>query len=228
MPTVIRILAGWLFLQASLAFAGPPPQKEFEPRDGKGAALVLVSGQTGPGNYGELAKDLAGAGFYVVLVDGNDFWIKGGGGEALLRDVITRAQQSPHALPGKVAVIGCSLGGASVLTYAARMPELVNAVVAQYPLTSFITDAPGFVGKLRVPTLVLAGTFDTYKNCCLIENARRLGEAGKAATTPGILQVHEYAGVDHGFSTDTSRRRDIRSDSIQRSVDFLRQHAGTA
>ena len=226
MRTLIRVVVASLFLPVSLAFA-EPAQKEFEPSGGKGPALVLVSGQTGPGNYNDLAKDLSGAGFHVVLVDGNDFWIKGGAGETLLKDVITRAQQSSHSSGGKVSVIGASLGGGPTLAYAARMPDLVSAVVAHYPLTSYITDPAGFVAKIRVPTLVLAGTFDTYKNCCLIETARKLGEASKAAPKPGLLQVYEYPGIDHGFSTDNAKRSDIKSDATKRTVEFLRQNAGT-
>jgi S-formylglutathione hydrolase FrmB len=83
-----------------------------------------------------------------VLVDGNDFWIKGGGGNELIKGVITRAQASPHALPGKVGVVGLSLGGATALTYAARMPDQVATVVAMYPLTNCpVAGVPG--GSVR-------------------------------------------------------------------------------
>ena len=220
MKILLRLAAALLTFQALATWAGDglPSQKEYEPKSGKGRVVVLVSGQTGPSNYTELAKGIADAGYYVVLVDGNDFWIKGGGGESLLQGVIKRAQDSPHALAGKVGVIGCSLGGASVLTYAARMPDAVGAVVAQYPLTSFIADPPGFVGKIQVPTLLLAGTFDNYKGCCLIAKARELDSAANAVPGPRLLEVHEYPGVDHGFSTDTSKRRDIMSDSLNRTT----------
>jgi dienelactone hydrolase len=96
--------------------------KEFVPPNGKGRVIVVVTGQTGPPNYAYYAKDMAAQGYYTVLVNGNDFWKKEfwkeefwreGTGSALLRGVIARAQQSPHALPGKAAVIGFSLGGAS-------------------------------------------------------------------------------------------------------------------
>ena len=66
--------------------------------------VVVISGQTGPDNYAYYAKDLGEKGYYAILVDGNNFWVKGGGGEALLKGVITRAQQSPHAMPGKALI----------------------------------------------------------------------------------------------------------------------------
>src|SRR5664279_2466864 len=119
---VIAIMI-FVFLGRAYADAPLPSQKEYEPTKGKGRVVVVVSGQTGPGNYAYIAKDFAEQGYYAVLVDGNDYWIKGGGGEALLKGVITRSQKSPHALPGKVAVVGFSLGGASSLTYATRMQD---------------------------------------------------------------------------------------------------------
>ena len=123
-------------------------------------------------------------------------------------------------------MIGCSLGGASALTYAARMPDLVGTVIAQYPDTSFITNPAAFVGKIQVPTLILAGTFDTYMSCCLIETARKLNNAARAGPVPNLLELHEYPGADHGFSTNASKRRDIASDSLGRTVARLRQYLG--
>lgn len=226
----MRFLSRWaallLLFQALSIWAadGLLAQKEYEPKGGKGRVVVLVSGQSGPTNYADLAKSIADEGYYVVLVDGNDFWLKGGAGEGLLKGVIQRAQASPYASAGKVGVVGCSLGGGSALAYAARMPSLVGAVVAHYPLTNFITDAPAFVGKIRVPSLLLAGTFDTYKNCCTIEKARELDSAAKGGPEPRLLTVHEYPGVDHGFSTDTTKRRDIKADSLRRTSEHLRLH----
>lgn len=160
-----------------------------------------------------------------MLVDGNDFWAKGIPGSKLLRGVIENAQTSPHAAPGKVGVVAASLGGATALTYAARLPNLVGAVVAQYPLTSFIKDPAEFVGKIKVPVLMLVGTFDSYKGCCVIDMARKLGEAAKAEGAP--LEVFEYPGGEHGFSTDNTKQRNLASDSLRRTVEFLRQQLGT-
>ena len=230
MRVVCRVIAIMLFIYLSRAYAqgSLPSQKEYEPPNGKGRVVVVVSGQTGPDNYAYYAKDLAEKGYYAVLVDGNDFWIKGGGGEALLKGVITGAQQSRHALPGKVAVIGFSLGGASSLTYAARMQELVSAVVVSYPATYYIKNADDFVAKIKVPTLMFAGGRDTYKDCCLIETARKLASAAKTSGGKVMLEVVEYPDAEHGWTIKSlkSYRRDYTADGFRRTLDHLRQYSG--
>jgi dipeptidyl aminopeptidase/acylaminoacyl peptidase len=228
MRVVCRVIAIMLFVFVSRVYADErlPSQKEFEPPNGKGRVVVVVSGHLGPGAEAYYAKDIAGQGYYTVLVNGNDFWKKGVGGGALLKGVITRAQQSPHALPGKAAVIGFSLGGASSLTYATRMPALVSAVVTYYSETSFITDPGAFVSKVKVPTLMFAGVLDTYKNCCLIETARRLADAAKASKV--TLRVIEYPDAPHGWAIKYSKdwRGNDAADAFSRTLDHLRQNSG--
>ncbi len=226
MRALIRLLSLLLTCVALAARAddATPPQKEYLPKAGTGRVVVVISGQTGASNYTSISQDFADAGYYTVLVDGNDLWIKGGGGNALLQGVIARAQASPHAVAGKVGVVGFSLGGAAALTWAARMPEHVATVVVMYPLTSFIQNPVEFVGKIKVPVLMLAGTADTYKNCCTIEKARALAEAAKANPDVAPLFVlHEYEGADHGFNMNTSHQRALVSDSRDRAIAQLRQ-----
>ena len=69
-----------------------------------------------------------------------------------------------------------------------------------------------------------AGTADTYKDCCLIETARQLAEAAKAASPP-MLTLHEYNGVGHGFNLPTAARKDIAAgqDAMERTIAELRQ-----
>jgi hypothetical protein len=209
------------FLSVLLAFAAfaaqaddaGPPQKEYVPKADKGRVVVVVSGQTGASNYTSISQDFADAGDYTVLVDGNDLWIKGGGGGKLLLGVIERAQASPHALPGKVGVVGFSLGGAVALSYASRMREHVATVVVMYPLTNFIQQPDEFVGKIKVPVLMLAGTADTYRNCCTIETARTLAEtAKKNPDVAPLFDLHEY----HDHVTE--------ADSRDRAIAQLRQY----
>lgn len=197
----------------------PPPQ-------GKGPLVVVISGQTGPANYEHVAKDLAAAGYYTVLVDGNDMFVSGGAGEGRLRSVIDKALQSPSAVSGKAAVVGFSLGGGATLSYAARMADLVGVVVASYPLTRFITDPRGFVAKIKVPTLVMAGGQDTYKNCCVIDTARQLAESAKAIEGHAPFVLVEYPDAGHGWNIRSSRewRGDIAADSLRRTIEFLQQH----
>ena len=55
--------------------------------------VVVISGRTGASSYTSISQDFADAGFDTILVDGNDFWIKGGAGNALLQAVIEMARQ---------------------------------------------------------------------------------------------------------------------------------------
>jgi len=220
---LVTVLAA-VSLGASAQDSGPSRQ-EFLPKSGNGRVVVIISGQTGMPGYAMTAQQIADAGFDVVLVDGNDFWIKDTSRAwSMVKDVIMRAQAGSHALPGKVGVVGYSLGGASALTYAARMPELVATVVVGYPLTSFIKDPAEFVAKIKVPVQMFAGTTDTYKDCCLIEMARRLADAAKASSPP-MLTLHEYNGVGHGFNLATAARKDQAAgqDSLERTIAQLKR-----
>ena len=225
MRALLRLVSALLALAVLAAHADDgPAQKEYVPKGGAGRVVVVISGQTGASNYTSISRDFADAGYYTVLVDGNDLWIKGGGGNALLQGVIARAQASPHAVAGKVGVVGFSLGGAAALTYAARLPDQVATVVVMYPLTSFIQNPADFVGKIKVPVLMLAGTADTYKNCCTIETARALADAAKRnPDVAPLFALHEYEGADHGFNMNTSHQRALVSDSRDRAIAQLRQ-----
>ena len=53
-----------------------------------------------------------------------------------LQPVISAAKSSPHAISGKVALVGFSIGGAGVLKYGVKLKDQVTAVVAYYPAIS--------------------------------------------------------------------------------------------
>jgi hypothetical protein len=67
---IATILLSWI--SETYAADQLPWQQEFDPPNGKGRVVVVVTGQTGPRSYAYYAKDIAGQGFYAVLVNGND------------------------------------------------------------------------------------------------------------------------------------------------------------
>jgi len=207
-----------------------PWQQEFYPANGKGRVVVVVSGATGPANYSYYAKDVSGQGYYAVLINGNDFFGKElsqtNVGLDRLKGVIARAQQSPHALPGKVAVIGFSLGGGACLTYAARMPNTISAVVTYYPETKFISNPADFASKIKVPTLIFAGVLDTYKDCCAIERARKLAAA--AVGPGGSITLVEYPDAGHAFAIKSfpkNWRGNDAADAFRKTLDYLKRNS---
>lgn len=201
-------------------------QTDYSPPSERGPVVILLSGHSGPDNYRSYAAEVARLGYYAVLLDGNDFQGKYGKSAADdLRRVIERAQSSAKALPGKAAVIGFSGGGGAALTHAAPMPDLVSAVVAYYPATSFVSDMRAFAAKFQVPVLVLAGGRDTYHNCCLIESMRAMEAAAKEGGAPFELVV--YPKANHGFNLATSKqvyRAKDAADAWQRTTKMLSQY----
>jgi dienelactone hydrolase len=170
-------------------------QKEFPPPQGKGHVVVLASGKSGPDHYENFAKEIAAQGYDVVLVDSRPMQGTKGAG---LKAVIGPAQQMPHALPGKVALVCNSLGGAICLGYGSMWPDLVAVNVDWYPATNVFPDVPGFVARMKVPTLMFAGEKDDFDaGCCTIEKARAFAAASASAPVP--FQVITYPNTNHDF-----------------------------
>jgi len=71
--------------------------------------VVVVSGHDGAAVYRSFAAQIAQLGYDVVLFDANNI---AGNESAALRIAIQQAQQMPHAIPGKVGLVGLSEGGA--------------------------------------------------------------------------------------------------------------------
>jgi len=70
--------------------------------------VVVVSGHDGAAVYRSFAAQIAQLGYDVVLFDANNI---AGNESAALRIAIQQAQQMPHAIPGKVGLVGLSEGG---------------------------------------------------------------------------------------------------------------------
>ncbi len=190
-----------LFLLAGLsALPAARAQTEFPPPGGKGRAIVAVSGAMGARAYEPAARKLAGFGYDVFLLDGNALVGDQGVG---LKAAIDKAPQSPNALPGKIGVVGFSLGGGQSLGYAPRWPDQVAVVVVMYPLTSVYKDIHAMVGRIGVPVLMFAGEKDTFKDCCLIGTARAIASAAAAMHAP--LELVTYPNAGHDFVIEGSR-----------------------
>jgi dienelactone hydrolase len=197
-------------------------QEEFPPPQGKGRVVVVLSGQTGPVHYATVTRDIAKLGYDAVLFDSNTMAGTNGAG---VRAAIEKAQQMPHALPGKVALVGFSLGGGLALGYGTHWPDLVVGTVVWYPLTSTIHNPTGFARGLKVPVLMFAGENDDYRGCCLIKAARDLATAASASGAQFELVTYPHTNHDFvpggAFPNSTSY-----SDALQRTAARLRQYLG--
>jgi dienelactone hydrolase len=203
--------------------AGPdgPAQTAFPPAKGPAPVVLLLSGASGPNNYLSSAEEIAQAGYYAVLLDGNDILTRQQDGFANLQKAIGRALRSPHALPGNVAVIGYSRGGGGALAHAAVMAEQVATIVAYYPSTSFVPNAGSLARRFKVPVLVLAGERDDYNNCCLIGSMRDMEAAAKQINAQFQLVV--YPTGKHGFNLNgPNYQRGYEQDALQRTLQALR------
>ena len=169
-------------------------QEVITPPQGRGHVVVFLSGMAGPKHDKALAEAIASLGYVVVVYDGRH--MEGGFGQTL-RTAIQNAQQTPNALPGKVALVGVSLGGGFALAFGSRWPDLVAVDIVWFPATGFANRLPGFVNRITVPVLMFAGEADHYHDCCLIATARTLAAHAAAAGVP--LELVTYPGADHDF-----------------------------
>lgn len=199
-------------------------QQEFVPENGKGRVVIVISGAAGPGPIDYIAKDLSTQCYYTILFDGRRF--PGGDAGAQLKEIIARTQQSPHALPGKVAVMGFSMGGGYALTSATKMSDLVSSVVLYYPMTRYVRNLVGLGSEIKVPTLILAGVDDTLAGCCYIQNARKIAEGARKGDGPALLELVEYPNAFHDFVFKKGQyyREADTADSFRRTLDHLRKN----
>jgi pimeloyl-ACP methyl ester carboxylesterase len=217
MKTALSMMAAILGLSCIATTAAA--QQEMMPPSGKGRAVVAVSGLDASA-YEPAARKLASFGYDVFFIDGNHLVGDQGVG---LKAAIDKAQQSPNALPGKVGVVGFSLGGSHALGYAPRWPDQVAVIVVMYPLTKTFKDINATVGRIKVPVLMLAGERDTFRDCCLIETARAIASAAKAIDAPFELVTYPKAGHDFildGFHHDA----DAAADAWSRTADMLKKY----
>ena len=205
------------------AIAPVQAQQEFPPPQGKGRVVVVVSGHDGAAAYRGFAAQIAQLGYDTVLFDANNI---AGNESAALRRAIQQAQQMPHAISGKVGLVGLSQGGGQVLTYGSQMSDVASVVIAWYPVTKSIRDVSDFVASLRLPVLILAGEADygpNHNGCCLIGTARTLA----AAAAGRQFELVTYPNTQHAFIYGASHYNpEAYADAMQRTAAKLAQYAG--
>jgi carboxymethylenebutenolidase len=213
---VVPILGVWAMAQVQ---AQELKGEVFPPTSGRGAIVVVVSGASGTPLYRDFSSKLAKLGYYTVLLEGRGVVIDPPGA-GNLRAAIAKSQSAPQAIPGKVALVGLSMGGAAVLLHGAPLKDQVSAVVAYYPaITLFAPDATALAAKLQAPVLLFAGAQD-QQGCCMIETMRALAAAPK--TVPFELVVYPEAG--HGFNLHAPQfvyRSQDADDAWSKAVAFL-------
>jgi dienelactone hydrolase len=209
--------------------AAPPLENlrhtEFVPASGKGRVIIVLSGAFGPEAYSFIPERLAKQGYYAVLLAGTDFSPRAAGAGDNLRQIILQAQQSPHAVQGKVAVMGFSAGGGAALEYATSLADLVAVVVDYYPATKSISDQADVIRRWNVPTVVFAGEADS-NGCCMIHTIRAMAASAKDRGAPVELVV--YPDTNHDFILPPPfTKPDAAADAWQRTLAALRQYLGS-
>jgi dienelactone hydrolase len=196
-------------------------QQEFPPPQGMGRLVVVASGLSGPGQYKEVSSEIANLGYDVVLFDGNAE--ENTQGKGVKRD-IDKARTMPHALPGKVALVGFSLGGGMDLYYGAQLPDDVAGVVVWFPANSFIKDVPGFGNRMQVPMVVFAGGKDHFRdNCCAADKDSTLQQAAKSAGKSFELTIYPDANHDFNKGGNNYNAKDY-ADAFMHMADALKTY----
>jgi len=212
-----EVFFGIIAFLASVSIANA--QQEFPPPQGKGRVVVLASGMSGPEHYKEVAGEIAKLGYDVVLFDGNAE--ENTHGQGVKRDIQT-AMSMPHALPGKAALVGFSLGGGEELYWGTQLTDQVAGAVVWYPANAFIRDIPGFANRLAVPVVAFAGGKDHYRNgCCTADKDSALEQASKAAGKSFDLTI--YPDADHDFVKGGEHfNSKAYEDAFQKTADALK------
>jgi dienelactone hydrolase len=212
-----------ILLTAALLASSAVAQKEFPPPQGKGRIVLVASGMSGPDHYETVSKEIAALGYDVVLFDGNAMENTNGEG---LRTAVTQAQQAAHGLPGKIAIVGFSLGGGMALYYGVQLPDTVAGVIAWYPANAFIKNVPGWVAKVKVPVLIFAGEADNFRDgCCTAQKAHVLEDAARAASLD--VQLFTYPRTDHDFvKGGTHYNATSYADAMQHTAAKLKELLG--
>jgi dienelactone hydrolase len=222
MTTTSRITAAFVAVITLLSCSAiARAQEEFPPPQGKGRVVLVSSGVSGVDHYKKISADIAKLGYDAVLVDGSK---EEGTHGAEVKADMAKALAMPHAIQGKVALVGFSAGGGEVMYYGTQWPDQVAVVIAWFPANSFIRDVPGFGNRLAVPLVVFAGGKDHYrKECCTADKAQALADAAKSANH--MMDLTVYPDAEHDFNEGgTHYNPKASADAFQKTSDALMKY----
>lgn len=228
-PGVFTKPHGWdkaIALAALLAcspWAGAQTTEWIAAEQSVSPVVIVLSGASGVAPYREFGQQLAALGYSTVLVNGNDVSALGSQSATHLSSVLSQVRADARAKPGKIAVVGFSMGGGGALAHATSRPDVIAAVATYYPAVSVLPNLVDTAKAVKVPTLILAGGRDRLNNCCLVESAREFETAAKSAG--GELELVEYPQANHAFNLrGPSFREDDAKDAWTRLRAFLSTH----
>jgi dienelactone hydrolase len=218
--SVFALLLGGLLITAPTGAAHAQSTEVFAPTTGSGPGVLLISGVSGTAMYQDFGRAVADLGYTAILVSGKDVSNQPGESAENLRKIFASIRSDSRVKPGKIAVVGFSLGGGGALLHAANQPELVSAVAAYYPAVIRLPSIADTARRVTVPTLILAGEKDRFNNCCLIESIREFEAAAKAGERP--VTVVTYPEAEHAFNLKVPMfRPDDAADAWSRVQEFL-------
>ncbi len=210
------------------ADANGPAQTEIPPPSGRGRIVLVITGKMGLDYYEDIIAQVTELGYDAVVLSGDDILNPDQQGGHRLQQAIIRAEASPHATPGKVAVIGFSEGGGGALGWATLGAAGIAVVIAYYPETAFLlrpgTNIKAFVSNFKVPVVAFAGGKDNFKNCCVLGTIQTIASAAKDQGLPFELVV--YPNANHDFIKGPNYRADDAADAWKRTTDTLHQYLG--
>ena len=121
------LLAGFL-IAAPTGTAHAQSIELFAPKTGSGPGVLLISGVSGTALYQDFGRAVADLGYTAVLVSGKDVSNQPGESSENLRKILASIRSDSRVKPGKIAVVGFSLGGGGALLHASNQPETFSAV----------------------------------------------------------------------------------------------------
>src|SRR5436190_71832 len=218
--SAFALLLVGLLIAAPTGTAHAQSIEVFAPTTGSGPGVLLISGVSGTALYQDFGRAVADLGYTAILVSGKDVSNQPGESSENLRKILASIRSDSRVKPGKIAVVGFSLGGGGALLYASNQPETFSAVAAYYPAVTRLPSIADTAMRVTVPTLILAGEKDKFNNCCLIESIREFEAAAKAGGRP--VTVIAYPEAEHAFNLKVPMfKPDDAADAWSRVQEFL-------